>query len=59
MLDIDDLKLTQSLSIAVYLDQTRPEPMLMPRDPADGAHVRATGADDCLRHSSAEQSSRP
>ncbi len=41
MLDIDDLKLTQSLSIAVYLDQTRPEPMmLMPRDPADGAHVR-------------------
>ncbi|MBA3669626.1 MAG: maleylacetoacetate isomerase [Sphingomonas sp.] len=41
MLDIDGLKLTQSLSIMVYLDQTRPEPMLMPRDPADGAHVRA------------------
>ncbi|MEO6433151.1 MAG: maleylacetoacetate isomerase [Sphingomicrobium sp.] len=41
MLDIDGLKLTQSLSIMVYLDQTRPEPILMPRDPADGAHVRA------------------
>ena len=41
MLEIDGLKLTQSLSIAVYLDQTRPNPLLMPRDPADGAHVRA------------------
>lgn len=41
MLDIDGHKLTQSLSIIVYLDQTRPEPMLMPRDPADGAHVRS------------------
>jgi maleylacetoacetate isomerase len=41
MLEIDDLRLTQSLSIAVYLDQKYPEPMLMPRDAADGAHVRA------------------
>ena len=41
MLEIDDLRLTQSLSIAVYLDQKYPEPMLMPRDPADGAFVRA------------------
>ena len=41
MLEIDGLKLTQSLSIAVYLDQTHPEPLLMPRDPADGAHVRS------------------
>ena len=41
MLEIDGLKLTQSLSIAVYLDQTRPDPLLMPRDPTDGAHVRA------------------
>nr|WP_294848531.1 maleylacetoacetate isomerase [uncultured Sphingomonas sp.] len=41
MLEIDGHKLTQSLSIAVYLDQTRPEPLLMPRDPADGAHVRS------------------
>jgi maleylacetoacetate isomerase len=41
MLEIDDLRLTQSLSIAVYLDQKYPEPALMPRDPADGAFVRA------------------
>ena len=41
MLEIDGLALTQSLSIMVYLDQTRPEPLLMPRDPADGAHVRS------------------
>jgi maleylacetoacetate isomerase len=41
MLEIDDLRLTQSLAIAVYLDQKYPDPPLMPRDPADGAHVRA------------------
>jgi maleylacetoacetate isomerase len=41
MLEIDGLKLTQSLSIAVYLDQQYPEPPLVPRDPADGAHVRS------------------
>jgi maleylacetoacetate isomerase len=41
MLEIDDLRLTQSLAIAVYLDQIYPEPPLMPRDPAEGAHVRA------------------
>ena len=41
MLDIDGLRLTQSLAIIVYLDQTRTDPPLMPRDPADGAHVRS------------------
>jgi maleylacetoacetate isomerase len=41
MLEMDGLKLTQSLAIAVYLDQKFPEPPLMPRDAADGAHVRA------------------
>ena len=41
MLEIDGHRLTQSLSIMVYLDQLYPEPLLMPRDPADGAHVRA------------------
>jgi maleylacetoacetate isomerase len=40
-LRIDGHLLTQSLSILVYLDQTRPEPRLVPADPADGAHVRA------------------
>jgi maleylacetoacetate isomerase len=41
MLEIGDLRLTQSLSIAVYLDQKYPDPPLVPRDPADGAHVRS------------------
>ncbi|MBA2771720.1 MAG: maleylacetoacetate isomerase [Sphingomonas sp.] len=41
MLDIDGLRLTQSLAIIVYLDQRFPEPPLMPRDIAEGAHVRA------------------
>jgi maleylacetoacetate isomerase len=41
MLEIDGNRLTQSLAIMVYLDQTIPDPPLMPRDPADGAHVRA------------------
>jgi len=40
-LEIDGHLITQSLAIAVYLDQTHPEPPLMPRDPVDGAHVRA------------------
>jgi maleylacetoacetate isomerase len=41
MLEIDGYRFTQSLAIMVYLDQTIPDPPLMPRDPADGAHVRA------------------
>lgn len=41
MLEIDGHRLTQSLSIIVYLDQLFPDPPLMPRDPVDGAHVRA------------------
>ena len=41
MLEIDGLKLTQSLAIMVYLDQRFAEPRLVPADPGDGAHVRA------------------
>jgi maleylacetoacetate isomerase len=41
MLEIDGHRLTQTLSIIVYLDQCFPDPPLMPRDPVDGAHVRA------------------
>lgn len=41
LLEIDGLRLAQSLAIIVYLDQRYPEPPLMPRDPADGAHVRS------------------
>ena len=41
MLEIDGLRLTQSLSIIVYLDQKFSDPPLMPSDAADAAHVRA------------------
>ncbi|MBA3527125.1 MAG: maleylacetoacetate isomerase [Sphingomonas sp.] len=41
MLEIDGLRLTQSLAIIVYLDQHFPDPPLMPADGADQAHVRA------------------
>lgn len=41
MLEIDDRRLTQSLAIIAYLDQTRPAPPLLPADPGDQAHVRA------------------
>ena len=41
MLEIDGHRLTQSLSIIVYLDQTHGDPPLMPADPADAAHVHA------------------
>jgi len=41
MLEIDGQRLTQSLSIIVYLDQQYRDPPLMPADPADGAHVRS------------------
>jgi maleylacetoacetate isomerase len=40
-LDIDGRVLTQSLAIIDYLEATRPEPPLVPADPADAAHVRA------------------
>jgi maleylacetoacetate isomerase len=41
MLEIDDRRLTQSLAIIGYLEATRPEPRLLPADPADAAHVRS------------------
>ncbi|HKX91458.1 MAG TPA: maleylacetoacetate isomerase [Sphingomicrobium sp.] len=41
MLEIDGHRLTQSIAIIAYLDQTIPDPPLIPRDPVDGAHVRA------------------
>ena len=41
LLEIDGQRITQSLAIIVYLDQTIADPPLMPRDPAEGAHVRA------------------
>ena len=41
MLEIDGLKLTQSLSIIMYLASRFPEPSLLPADPGEAAHVRA------------------
>lgn len=41
MLEVDGLKLTQSLAIIVYLDQRFPEPPLMPAGAAEQARVRA------------------
>jgi maleylacetoacetate isomerase len=40
MLEIDGLKLTQSLSIIMYLASRFPEPPLLPADPGEAAHVR-------------------
>ena len=41
MLEADGHRVTQSLAIIAYLEATRPEPPLLPSEPADAAHVRA------------------
>jgi maleylacetoacetate isomerase len=41
MLEIDGHRIAQSLAIIDYLEATRPDPALLPRDPAHQAHVRA------------------
>jgi maleylacetoacetate isomerase len=41
MLEIDGLRLTQSLSIIMYLASRFPEPALLPSDAGEAAHVRA------------------
>lgn len=41
VLDIDGLRLTQSLAILAYLDETRPAPPLLPADAGGRARVRA------------------
>ena len=43
-LDIDGQTLIQSLPIIEYLDETHPEPPLLPTDPAGRARVRALAA---------------
>jgi maleylacetoacetate isomerase len=40
MLEIDGRRLTQSLSIIMYLAMRFPDPPLLPEDAADAAHVR-------------------
>lgn len=41
VLEVDELRLTQSLAIIEYLEETHPEPALLPKDPAGRARVRA------------------
>jgi len=41
MLEIDGLRLTQSMAILEYLDETHPTPALLPPDAAGRARVRA------------------
>ncbi|MEA3063216.1 MAG: maleylpyruvate isomerase [Sphingomonadales bacterium] len=41
MLEMDGQRLTQSLAIVDYLDSTRPDPPLVPYDPAERSHVLA------------------
>jgi len=41
VLDMDGLRLTQSLAILEYLNETRPEAALLPAEPAGRARVRA------------------
>jgi maleylacetoacetate isomerase len=41
MLEIDGEKLSQSMAIIEYLDETHPEPALLPLDPKNRARVRA------------------
>lgn len=43
-LDVDGERLIQSLPIIEYLDESHPEPPLLPRDPAGRARVRALAA---------------
>lgn len=41
VLDDEGMLLTQSLAIIEYLDETHPDPALLPPEPADRAYVRA------------------
>ncbi|XP_037096707.1 maleylacetoacetate isomerase isoform X2 [Syngnathus acus] len=38
--EIDGVALSQSLAVIQYIDETRPEPRLLPSDPIKRAHVR-------------------
>lgn len=41
LLEVGSLRLSQSMAIIEYLDETHPLPRLLPQDPADRARVRA------------------
>ena len=58
MLDIDGLRLQQSLAIIEYLEERNPEPALLPPGRAARARAARAGAADRLRGPSAEQPAR-
>ncbi len=41
VLEVGDLRLSQSMAIIEYLDEVHPQPALLPQDPVDRARVRA------------------
>jgi maleylacetoacetate isomerase len=41
MLEVDGQRITQSMAIIAYLEATRPDPPLLPRDAGEAARVRA------------------
>lgn len=41
LLQVDGVELHESMAIVNYLDETRPDPPLLPKDPKDRARVRA------------------
>ena len=56
LLEDGEVRVSQSLAIIDYLERTRPEPALLPADPAGAARVRSLGPDLRLRHAPARQS---
>jgi glutathione S-transferase len=57
--DDDGKVLTQSLAIIEYLEETRPDPPLLPADAAGSGAGAGAGPVDRLRDPSAEQPARP
>ncbi len=55
LVDGDGPALFESLAIIEYLDETHPNPPLLPRDPKGRARVRGLGTDRGLRFASADR----
>ena len=58
LIDGDGPILFQSVAIMEYLDETRPEPPLLPKDPRGRARVRALAVDRRVRLASADGAAR-
>ena len=58
LIEDDGNVLFESLAILEYLDETHPEPPLLPKEPKARAHVRGPRADHRLRHPSADRAAR-